>query len=203
MSWYARAALLLGLGLAAASLAASRPSTAPTSSIVEERRSVIDACLKVLKGHQAAARAVSREEHEAIWTLGIIRASEGSQTLVRLIGVVNGAARLDPIVGSEMQVRSLLSDYPCANALVLIGIPGVQAIVQRLHDREAISSIEAELFAEVLRHVLGSRHAKPFLELEAKEAREDGRANFDKVLRQQRLVSTGLLAMPASNPARP
>lgn len=111
----------------------------------------------------------------AIELLAELRDESASPVLVRDIDLPPGPFEDGPIGG-----RAAL--YPCAKALVRIGVPATRELFSALRQEKDIAGMKLELFVDALARIYGSREvAACAVELEAKKASE-GKSNFAKVL---------------------
>lgn len=113
----------------------------------------------------------------AIEILADLREESATSILVRDIDLEPGPFEDGPVTG-----RATL--YPCAKALVKIGVPAVVEIFSALRSNQEVSGLRLELMVDVLARIYSSSQVAAFaVESEAAKA-PDGKANFTKVLEQ-------------------
>lgn len=110
----------------------------------------------------------------AIELLAELRADSAAPALVRDIDLPPGPFEDGPIGG-----RATL--YPCAKALVSIGMPATRELFSALKARNDVGGLKLELFVDVLARIYGSREVAAFaVELEAKKTDEGNRPGRDR-----------------------
>ena len=75
-----------------------------------------------------------------------------------------------------------LGKYPCALALVQIGIPAASEIIQQLKFDRFESSTDVTIAAHVLERILGHQESTRRLELASAQASPKNRAQLEKAL---------------------
>lgn len=132
---------------------------------------------------------LSAAEANAIRVLGAYRSAEACEDLLRVVKMT-WAERIGavPIAGGKTQprVRFPLDGLPAAKALRDIGLPAVKAIIadlQQKQDPKAVKDDLLRIYADILVGVLGTEHAKDYVEKEKKRVGDSHRDVFERLLK--------------------
>ena len=119
----------------------------------------------------------------AIRTLGRLRASSVAGHLAMWIRFEVKVKVKVKRTGVMSPLPGLLDDYPCAQALVEIGLPSAKALARMIpyYGKET----RKRLAAIVLRRVLGDRHARAFVRVHVEEAKtKTAKERFEDIERR-------------------
>lgn len=186
------AIVAMGVGLFCLPAASSRkqPSTKSAEStdpsIVRAR--TVHRQIKILKTIREDAKRATEEQAKAIAVLADFRSKEAVSELLRVVLVKNALSK-EAVIASSGGMRAssgglfVLRDHPAARALVSIGLPAVEAILDDVEKTEAKKQDKKrlEVYSAILSRVL-VYHARAYVLEEKKRARKGLAKNYDRLL---------------------